>query len=246
MNITQESKLGKIVAQNYSAAKVFQVSNIDYCCKGDRTLGEVCESENLDFTELVNALQKALLDSNRSGNGKEYKELPADQLAEHIQLTHHKYVEEQIPIIGAHLIKVCKVHGERHPELYEIQDLFNHAAMELMQHMRKEQVVLFPFIRDMVESIKGEKEIDKPLFGSVQSPIQTMMQEHDNEGERFRKIAALSDQYTPPKGACTTYRVTFKLLEEFEQDLHLHIHLENNILFPKAIEMEEALSAALN
>lgn len=241
MNITQNSKLGQIVAHNYSAAKVFQVSNIDYCCKGDRTLAEVCEKENLDFRQILQDLQLALQESDRSDKGLPYKDMPLDQLIDHIESRHHAYVEKQIPIIGAHLVKVCKVHGERHPELFEIQGLFNEAAMALMQHMQKEEKILFPFVRNLLAFENGKEELRKPLFDSVQSPIQQMEAEHDNEGERFRHIAALSDQYTPPRGACTTYRVTYKLLEEFEKDLHLHIHLENNILFPKAIAKEDRM-----
>jgi regulator of cell morphogenesis and NO signaling len=242
MKITKNSKVGHIVAQNYAAAKVFQVSNIDYCCKGGRSLGEVCQQENIDYQEIMAELQIALSESDRSGKGDDFKNMPINDLANHIEKRHHRYVEEQIPIIASHLVKVCSVHGERHPELYEIQDHFNQAAVELIQHMQKEELVLFPYIKKMVSAVKNDSELEKPLFESVLSPIKTMREEHDNEGERFRKIAALSDNYQPPKGACTTYRVTYKLLEEFEQDLHLHIHLENNLLFPKAIKMENSLS----
>ena len=134
------------------------------------------------------------------------------------------------------LHKVVKVHGDKHPELIEIEKLFNECAIELTTHMQKEEMILFPFVRKMVT---GAESIATPIFGTVQNPIKMMMHEHENEGDRFRKIAALTNNYTAPADACNTYTVTYLLLQEFEEDLHLHIHLENNILFPKAIALEQ-------
>lgn len=136
-----------------------------------------------------------------------------------------------------YLNKVAAVHGDRHPELREVQDLFIGCAEDLTSHMQKEEQVLFPFIRKMAVG----DDIHAP-FGTVQNPINMMMHEHTNEGERFRKIAALTNDYTAPEDACNTYRVTYALLNEFEEDLHLHIHLENNILFPKAIATEAKIN----
>jgi regulator of cell morphogenesis and NO signaling len=151
-------------------------------------------------------------------------------------------VEEKLPILKQYLHKLCQVHGERHPELFEINEEFSQSAGELAAHMKKEEFILFPHIRKMVMTRKDKTQLDVPNFGTVQNPVQMMMDEHTTEGDRFEKIAMLSNKYTPPADGCNTYRVTYALLNEFEEDLHLHIHLENNILFPKAIEMERELT----
>jgi regulator of cell morphogenesis and NO signaling len=168
-----------------------------------------------------------------------------DLLTDYIEKKHHRYVEAQIPVLNQYLAKLCRVHGDRHPELYKIKEHFIQSAGELTMHMKKEELVLFPFIRKMVRAKHQNTPLDLPHFGTVQNPIQTMMKEHDNEGERFRQIAALSRGYAPPADACNTYRVTFSLLQEFEKDLHLHIHLENNILFPKAQALETELGDSI-
>ena len=134
---------------------------------------------------------------------------------------------------------MCKVHGQSHPELFEINELFKGCAGELALHMKKEELILFPFIKKMESAIRTGQTIEQPHFGTVENPIAMMQDEHVIEGERFVKIAELTNNYTPPSDACNTYRVTFSMLQEFEQDLHKHIHLENNILFPRAIEMQK-------
>lgn len=149
-------------------------------------------------------------------------------------------METKIQEITPFLHKVVRVHGNLHPELIEIEQLFKESAGELTAHMKKEELILFPYIRKMVEAQRSGTQVQAP-FGTVHNPIRMMMHEHDSEGERFRKIAALSNNYTPPADACNTYKVTYSLLKEFEEDLHLHIHLENNILFPKSIELENIL-----
>jgi regulator of cell morphogenesis and NO signaling len=169
----------------------------------------------------------------------DYQSWPIDLLADYIEKKHHRYVEEKSLEIKPYLEKICKVHGGHHPELFKINEHFNTAAGELAMHMKKEELILFPFIRKMAKAKQEHSGIGTPTFGTVQNPIQMMMNEHSAEGDRFRKIEELSNNYTPPENACNTYKVTFALLKEFERDLHLHIHLENNILFPKAIELEK-------
>lgn len=141
-----------------------------------------------------------------------------------------------------YLKKICTKHGDAHPELFEIKALFSGCSGELAAHMKKEELMLFPYIRKMSRAKEsGHINLSAP-FGTVQNPVKMMMHENDIEGERFNKIASLSNQYTPPQNSCNTHRVTFASLKEFEDDLHLHIHLENNILFPKAIEMEQSFA----
>ncbi len=240
MNITEVTIIGEIVAKDYRAAKVFKIHNIDFCCNGNRTIGEACSEKNLNVDELISELKQELEKSNETMT--DFSAWPLDLLADYIEKTHHRYVESKITEIKSYLEKIVKVHDKRHPELFEIQSIFNHSAGELAMHMKKEELVLFPRIRKMVESKISNAEMPPAHFGTVQNPIAMMMSEHDNEGENFRKISELSKHYIAPENACNTYRVTFSLLKEFEEDLHKHIHLENNILFPKAIKLEKELT----
>src|SRR5690606_35568280 len=171
----------------------------------------------------------------------DYQSWPLDLLADYIEKKHHRYVEQRSLEIKPFLDKLCKVHGDRHPELFEINGLFTSSVSALAQHMKKEELVLFPFIRKMVQAKSNGQPLETPHFGTVENPVAIMMHEHDTEGERFRERARLTDDYQPPAHACNTYRVTFALLQEFEDDLLKHIHLENNILFPAAKAMEASL-----
>jgi regulator of cell morphogenesis and NO signaling len=168
----------------------------------------------------------------------DYRSWPLDLLADYIEKTHHRYIAQKTPELMQYLDKLCSVHGQRHPELFEIRNEFAQASDELALHMQKEEVILFPFVRKLAT----EKQVARPPFGAVENPIRVMMQEHTVEGDRFARISALSNHYTPPEDGCTTYRVAYALLKEFEEDLHLHIHLENNIMFTKAIELDRNLA----
>jgi regulator of cell morphogenesis and NO signaling len=176
---------------------------------------------------------------SENNNGIDFNSWPLDLLADYIEKTHHRYVEDKSIILKQFLDKLCKVHGDAHPELFRINELFTAGAGELAQHMKKEELMLFPFIKRMVKTKEEHGILTQPSFGSVSNPIAMMMQEHDNEGDRFREIASITNNYTPPSDGCTTYKVTFAMLKEFEEDLHKHIHLENNILFNKAVVLEE-------
>ncbi|WP_333667220.1 hemerythrin domain-containing protein, partial [Flavobacterium sp.] len=175
----------------------------------------------------------------KNDNGIDFKSWPLDLLIDYIEKTHHRYVEEKSSVLYMFLDKLCKVHGGRHPELFEINRLFIAGAGELAKHMKKEELILFPFIKKMVTAQKTNQAISLPHFGTVDNPIAMMQDEHTIEGERFAKIAELTNNYAPPADACETYKVTFAMLKEFEEDLHKHIHLENNILFPGAKALEK-------
>lgn len=240
MNNTMEKTIGQMVAEDYRTAEVFKNYKIDFCCKGNRSLQEVAEKKNLDVDVLLGEIDEVQRQNNNENT--DFKSWPLDLLADYIEKKHHRYVEAGIPVLKQYLDKLCRVHGARHPELLEITEHFNTSAGELTMHMKKEELVLFPWVRKMVKSAQQNENPGVPHFGTVRNPIQMMMQEHDNEGERFREIAALSNNYNPPTDACNTYRVAFSLLHEFEEDLHRHIHLENNILFPKAEVLEKQLA----
>jgi regulator of cell morphogenesis and NO signaling len=239
MNIQENNIIGELVAQDYRAASIFKKNGIDFCCQGNRTIKDACVAKNVDsnllVTELNNTCQEKATDTT------DYQSWPIDLLADYIEKKHHRYVQDKTVEIQPYLDKICNVHGERHPELLEIRDDFYASVIELAAHMKNEEQILFPFIRKMAMAKQESVKVDAAHFGTVNNPIQAMMNEHTVEGDRYRKIESLSNNYTPPQDACNTFRVTFALLQEFEQDLHLHIHLENNILFPKAIEMEKEL-----
>jgi regulator of cell morphogenesis and NO signaling len=237
MNINNETIIGSLVAEDYRTAQIFKKNKIDFCCNGNRTIAQACEQKSIDSNALVEELNN--LPTNQGDNSIDFNTWPLDLLADYIIKKHHRYVNAQIVDILPFLRKVARVHGERHPELLEIESLFNASAIELTSHMQKEESILFPYIQKLVLA-KEQNATIQPPFGTVKNPVNMMMNEHDTEGERFRKIATLTNNYTPPEDACNTYKVTFALLKAFEEDLHLHIHLENNILFPKAIKMEES------
>jgi len=234
-----EKTIGEIVAADYRTAQVFKDHRIDFCCKGNRSVAEASIEKKIDLKELIEKLEA--VQQKKSSDTTDFKTWPLDLLADYIEKKHHRYVEEKLPILKQYLHKLCQVHGDRHPELLEINEEFNQSAGELAAHMKKEEFILFPHIRKMVKTKESKTPLAPPHFGTVQNPVQMMMNEHTVEGDRFAKISELTNKYTPPGDACNTYRVTYALLNEFEEDLHLHIHLENNILFPKSIVMENEL-----
>ena len=237
MKIQSNQNIGELVAQDYRSASVFKKYGIDFCCQGNRTINDACTEKLLDVEVVLNDLSDIGNVSNSSGI--DFKSWPLDLLADFIEKTHHRYVEDKSPELISYLDKICEVHGENHIELYEIKELIQQTVGNLSQHMKKEELVLFPYIRKMEKAKRTGELLQKPSFGTIQNPINQMESEHSAEGDRFRSIETLSNNYTPPADSCNTYRVTFAMLKEFQDDLHLHIHLENNILFPKSILLEK-------
>lgn len=243
MKTLEKTTIGEYVANDFRTAAVFSKHRIDFCCKGNTTIEEVCHQKNLSSGYLLEELNTVL--NTKNDSGIDFNAWPLDLLVDYIEKTHHRYVEEKTAILLPFLNKLCKVHGNSHPELFVINELFTGCAGELAQHMKKEELILFPFIKKLVRATISDELIEQPHFGTIENPITMMMHEHDTEGERFRKIASISNNYTPPADACNTYKVTFAMLKEFEEDLHKHIHLENNILFPKATKLEKYFSVQL-
>ncbi len=239
MNIHQKRTVSDIVAEDYRTAAVFESKGIDFCCGGNITIEEVTSNNGIDAASLIKSLEEAV--RNEDAEASDFNAMPLNDLANYIVEKHHSYVEEKIPVLRIYLGTVCSAHGENHPELHEIAELFEVAAGNLTTHLKKEELILFPYISKMVAARKINVRPETPRFGSVKQPIAAMVNDHENEGERFKVIATLSNNYTIPDDACNTYKVTFAYLKEFEANLHKHIHLENNILFPKAIEMEQEL-----
>lgn len=234
--LTQEKTIGEMVAEDFRAAAVFRKYKIDFCCKGNRTIEEACENKKYSVADIYSDLEGI---SDGKASDIDFNSWPLDLLADYVEKTHHRYVEENSTVLIQYLNKLCKVHGDRHPELFEITKMFTESAQELAAHMQKEELILFPFIKKMVAAQSSGERVEKPHFGSVENPVAMMKEEHTVEGERFEEIAKLTNNYQFPDDACGTYQVTYRMLEDFENDLHKHIHLENNILFPKAIELEK-------
>ena len=239
MKIFENQIIGDLVAQDYRTASVFKKFNIDFCCNGNRTIAEACNKTNTKIDNVLKEIETAITENEE--NNIDFKSWPIDLLADYIEKRHHRYVETKTAEIKPFLDKVCRVHAERHPELIEIWKNFNETSNELEKHMKKEELILFPYVRKLMKNYLQGTVTELPSFGSIINPIKMMMEEHSIEGQRLSNIARLSNNYTVPQDACNTYKVTFALLKEFEEDLHLHIHLENNILFPKALELEEKL-----
>lgn len=240
MNVSNQTIVGELVAQDYRTAAIFKQNGIDFCCKGNRTIDEVCENKKVTADKLITDLNEAMQAKNTDQT--DFTSWPIDLLADYVEKRHHRYVVEKTPQILPFLHKIAAVHGGRHPELIEVEELFKGCASELAMHMKKEELIVFPAVRKMVQHKQNNQLLEPAHFGTINNPIELMMAEHENEGDRFRKIAELTNNYTPPADGCSTYRVTFSMLAEFENDLHTHIHLENNILFPKAIALEKALA----
>ncbi len=243
MKITITSIVGDIVANNYKTAEIFKNYEIDFCCGGQQSIEDVGKKENLSTIAVANLVKEInnFLEEKDAKQTIDYRNWPLDKLTDHIETTHHAYVEAKIPVLKTYLDKIESVHGKDHPELAEINSIFIDASGQLAMHMKKEELVLFPFIRKIAKAKREGTTLEVPHFGTIKNPIKKMDEEHDFEGEAFKKIAALSNNYQVPEDACNTYKVTFGLLQEFEDNLHLHIHKENNILFQKAIKLEEEL-----
>ena len=230
--------VGEIVTKDFRTASVFSKYGIDFCCGGDKTLEEACKEQSIDRSQLQKELEEV---AQKEEGTIDFNSWSLKLLVDYIEETYHTYIKRQLPLLTKNLEKIKDVHGEHHPELLKINNLFLHSAMDLSMHLQKEEKVLFPIIRELSEAEKSGFPPEQGHCGTIQNPISVMREEHEIEGERFKKISELSGGYKVPSDGCTTYHATYEMLEEFERKLHEHIHLENNILFPKAIELEKLL-----
>ncbi len=232
MNSTVANTLADIVREDFRAATALSRYGLDFCCKGGRSLQEACASKGIDPQEVLIQIEQEQRRSQEMGNFSTWS--PA-LLTRYIEQQHHTYIRSTAPVISQHINKVARVHGERHPETVRIAQLFDKLWADLENHLGKEELVLFPYIRGLAD---GEHPHHYP-FTSVSTPVRNMMAEHQVAGEDMEEIRTLANNYKAPDDACTTYRIAYMELAEFEQDLHKHVHLENNILFPHAVEIEQ-------
>ena len=241
--IETESIIRDVVSSDFRAAAIFQKYGLDFCCGGGKSIAEACGAKGIESTDLMRELER--LDASPAAGVPRFNEWDLELLIDYILVNHHRYIRENAPVILAHVTKVASVHGERHPEVIRIAKSFESVLGELMQHMMKEEQILFPYVKQMVEARNEGRALPRLPFGTIGNPIRMMEMEHESAGNELAEIRSLSSDYTPPEDACMTYRVAYQELHAFEQDLHQHVHLENNILFPKAIDLEKELKGAV-
>jgi len=240
VTVTTEKTVRELVLENPTATRVFEKLGIDYCCGGQQSLQEACRTANLKMDDVVDALEMADLSARAVPADHNWQTEALADLIAHIKNTHHKYTREEIARLGPLFDKVCSVHVKNHPELVQMRGVFQGLAQELTTHLMKEEMVLFPYMVRMEESVLQKEAVLPPPFGSVQNPVSMMEHEHDSAGNALRAMSAASSGYSAPAEACVSYQTLYKALAEFEADLHQHIHLENNILFPRAVAMEKS------
>lgn len=235
-----DETLGEIAKKDLRKAQVFKKYGLDFCCGGKKTVKEACAEKGLDVAQVEHELQQA--DRTEPSRPIPYDEWELDFLADYIVNTHHSYVRKSIPDLMLYADKVMRVHGQQHFELVEIFELVDAVCKELSSHMIKEENILFSYIKEIVATHRSGKPFMGSAFGSIQNPIDMMEMEHEIVGKNLERVRELTKNYTLPSDACASYGLLYRMLDEFEDDLHIHIHLENNILFPKAIELERNLS----
>ncbi|HET7697542.1 MAG TPA: iron-sulfur cluster repair di-iron protein [Vicinamibacterales bacterium] len=240
MHFTGDSTIGDIVAEDFRTAAVFQQFGIDFCCGGRHTLAEACRERNADPEAVLAALTRSC---SAAGTAPKFDAWSPETLIGYVVGTHHAYVRRALPTLLAHTRKLAAAHGTNHPELHEVMRLVEQVAGEMTSHMAKEEQILFPYIAEIAEAADDGRAAPRAPFGSIDNPIAMMEREHEDAGAAMAEIRRLTGGYTVPADGCTTYRVTFRELEAFESDLHTHVHLENNILFPKARRLAEGRRA---
>lgn len=244
-----EETLGQIAAKDLRKAEIFKKYGLDFCCRGKKTVREACAEKGLDVTKVQQELQDA--DRNSTPRNSTLRPLPygdwsLDFLADFIVNTHHSFVKKSLPDLRTYSAKVASVHGNHHPELLRIHQLVEDVNAEMSSHMVKEETVLFPYIKEILSATDKKQPLQASHFGTVQAPINMMEMEHDMVGRNMEEMRTISKDYFLPEDACASYSLLFKKLIEFEDDLFTHIHLENNILFPKALDLEKQLNQLKN
>lgn len=241
MTCTPATTIRDLVATNYRTTAVFARHGLDFCCSGARTVAQACRDAGVDEDVVLAEIEAAL--AAPAADVPDFKSWDARTLIDHIVTKHHGYVREAMPLLLQHTQKIAAVHGARHPELAHIASLFGRVADEMTEHMLKEERILFPVIAAIDEARAAGRPVPPPPFGTVENPIGVMEAEHKFVGDAMAEMRHLTGGFTPPADACGTYRVALQELDAFERDLHEHVHLENNVLFPRAIALESGRPA---
>ncbi len=237
---TSETTVRDIALEQPASIRIFEKFGIDYCCGGRKPLTEACQEHSLEPGTVLQAIAEAT-----AGTAEDAVNWAAESLetiCNHIVATHHAYIRAELPRLDMLAQKVISRHGTAHPELPQIQQLIHSLGADLLQHLAKEEAVLFPYITHLERNLITCGPRPLGCFGAVRNPIRMMVAEHDASAEIMARIRLLSKGFTPPEGACPTYRGLYHALAAFEQDLQQHIHLENNTLFPNAIQLDESFA----
>jgi len=240
--ITTNMTVRDLAMELPEATRLFEKLKIDYCCGGNRPLTEACASAGIDVDNVMGMLVEVTKSTSQERVTLNYQDASLPDLITHIIDTHHVFTKSEMERLQLLADKVLAAHGGNHPELIHLDELFTRLCADLKPHMFKEEQILFPYIVAMAEAAEQNRAVPLAPFGTVNNPIRMMMMEHDTAGQILRELRALTSDYTVPADACFSYQTLYQALENFENDLHQHIHLENNILFPKALELQNRLN----
>jgi len=233
-----ETPVRDLVLETPARARIFERLGIDYCCGGSQTLGDACKAANRSIGEVTAELKRVA----SSVAETDWRNAPLADLAQHIIDKHHAFTQAEINRLTNLIVKVVTAHGAHHPELSRLQMIFAGLGEELSEHMRKEETLLFPYIAELEEAVRTGHRLREPMFGTVQNPIAAMTMEHEASAQALEKMREMTNGYAVPIEACASYRALYQALPALAADLHQHIHLENNILFPRAVELEDNFS----
>ena len=239
MELISERTVRDLASTNPGAARIFESFGIDYCCGGERSLAQACSAAKVSIQQVIDALEKPRAEES----DRDWQAASLSELITHIVEKHHEYVRREIPRLTALISRVASVHGPNHAELEKVELSFRVLAEELTMHLLKEERMLFPFIVQLEGAAKSSTRPAPAMFGTAQNPVRMMMMEHDSAGDLLHRIRELANGYTVPETGCMSYKMLYQAMPEFEADLHQHIPLENNILFPRAIALEAATGA---
>jgi regulator of cell morphogenesis and NO signaling len=238
MALSSTQTVRQLATEIPNATRVFEKLGIDYCCGGGKSLEAACAQVKVPVTEVLRTLEQGSVPGEAAAT-PDFSQASLSELVSYIVSRHHGYVKQEIPRLEKLLSKVVSVHGRNHVELVAIQRVFAALAAELTSHMMKEEMVLFPYVTQMEQALESGKRAPRAPFGTVGNPVHMMEMEHEDAGNALKELRSLTSDYTPPPDACFSYNTLFAALKEFETDLHQHIHLENNILFPRAVALEQ-------
>jgi regulator of cell morphogenesis and NO signaling len=228
--------IGELAVAMPEAIPILERLGIDYCCHGDQSVQKACNGVGIAPDELLHLISS---ETKPDVAPHPWEKEPLFALIRYIVNTHHVYTRSAVQTLQKLAARVRAEHGERHPELMVVERLAAELTTELIPHMLKEEQVLFPFVEKLEEAVQNEEEAPMPFFGTVQNPIRMMMLEHETAAEKLVELRSLTMDYTLPEDACPSYKALFARFIDLENDLHRHIHLENNILFPRAVQLEE-------
>jgi regulator of cell morphogenesis and NO signaling len=238
MSVETSKTVRELVLANPAAARTLEQFGIDYCCGGDKSLAEACANASVPIEQVVGALEKP----HSVPDDRDWRIAPLAHLTRYIVDKHHEFTRGEIKRLESLLTKVISVHGMRHPELARVQSIFRGLDQELTMHMMKEEEILFPYIENMEAAVNAKHPLPPCMFGTVQNPVRMMMMEHDSAGAALREMRMITNSYAMPADGCVSYQELYRAFPAFEADLHKHIHFENDILFPRSIQMEETAS----